>query len=101
MAEAPKRIEICPFPAGKRVAVTTSWDDGRVYDRRIVASFNEWGLKGTFNLNSGRLTRTGQPAPADSKGHLDACEVAELYQGHEVAIHTATHPWLERLDPSQ
>lgn len=101
MPPAPKRVEITPFPQGKRLAVTTSWDDGRVYDRRIVASFNEWGLKGTFNLNSGALTRTGQPAPADSKGRLDASEVAALYAGHEVAIHSLTHPSLDRLDASQ
>ena len=95
------RIEITPFPGDKRIAVTTSWDDGRVYDRRVVAAFNEWGLKGTFNLNSGKLTRTGQPAPEDSTGYLDASEVREVFQGHEVAIHAATHPWLTRLDASQ
>ena len=32
---------------------------------------------------------------------LDASEIADLYRGHEVAIHTVTHPWLDRLDPSQ
>jgi peptidoglycan/xylan/chitin deacetylase (PgdA/CDA1 family) len=101
MATAPARIEINPFPAGKRCAFTTSWDDGRVYDRRIVAAFNEWGIKGTFNLNSGSLTRTGKPAPADSTGHLDASEVASLFAGHEVAIHTVTHPHLHKLDASQ
>ena len=101
MSEAPKRIEIPPFPGGKRIAVTTSWDDGRVYDRRVVEAMNQWGLKGTFNLNSGKLTRTGQPAPADSTGHLDASEVATVFAGHEVAIHTLTHPHLPRLDASQ
>lgn len=101
MPDAPKRIEICPFPGGKRVAITTSWDDGRVYDRRIVAAFNEWGLKGTFNLSSSFLTRTGKPAPADSTGNIDVCEVASLYAGHEVAVHGLTHPWLARLDQTQ
>jgi peptidoglycan/xylan/chitin deacetylase (PgdA/CDA1 family) len=101
MNPAPKRIEICPFPQDKRIAVTTSFDDGRVYDRQVVKAFNEWGLKGTFNLNSGGLTRTGSPAPADSRGHLDACEVASLYAGHEVAVHTVNHPHLPRLDPAQ
>jgi hypothetical protein len=36
----PARIEICRFPMGKRMAVTTSFDDGHTHDRRIVAAFN-------------------------------------------------------------
>jgi peptidoglycan/xylan/chitin deacetylase (PgdA/CDA1 family) len=94
-------IEILPFPDDKRIAVTTSWDDGRVYDRRIVAAFNEWGLKGTFNLNSSLLSRTGHPLPEESRGYLEACEVRDLFAGHEVAVHSATHPHLPRLDHGQ
>ena len=102
----PSRIEIPRFPGGKRLAVTTSFDDGHTFDRRIVAAFNEWGLKGTFNLNSGNLQRTGKPTVEGNlkpgeRAHLDASEVEELYRGHEVAIHTVTHPWLERMDASQ
>ncbi len=58
-------------------------------------------MKGTFNLNSGLLTRTGVPQPDASGGYLDAAEVADLYAGHEVAVHTVTHPFLERLDAAQ
>jgi peptidoglycan/xylan/chitin deacetylase (PgdA/CDA1 family) len=98
----PARIEVCRFPAGKRIAVTTSFDDGHTFDRRVVTAFNAWGIKGTFNLNSGKLQRTGRPAvEAGNRTNLDASEVAELYRGHEVAIHTVTHPWLDRLDASQ
>lgn len=99
---APLRIEAPRFPGGKRLAVTTSFDDGLTFDRRVVAAFNEWGLKGTFNLNSGKLLRTGKPAvEKGDRTALDASEIADLFQGHEVAIHTVTHPWLDRLDPSQ
>lgn len=98
----PKRIEISPFPQGRRLAVTTSFDDGHTFDRRVVAAFNEWGLKGTFNLNSGNLQRTGKPAvESGNRTNLDASEIADVYRGHEVAIHTVTHPWLDRLDASQ
>jgi peptidoglycan/xylan/chitin deacetylase (PgdA/CDA1 family) len=97
----PSRVEIPPFPKSKRIAVTTSFDDGHTFDRRIVAAFNEWGLKGTFNLNSGTLGRTGTPPPDGAREHLDASEIASVFAGHEVAIHTVTHPHLHRLDASQ
>ncbi|MFA6566906.1 MAG: polysaccharide deacetylase family protein [Victivallales bacterium] len=96
----PARVEIPPFPYEKRIAVTTSFDDAVVQDRRVVKAFNDWGLKGTFNLNSGLLLRTGRPS-TESSGHIDACEVAELYKGHEVAVHTVTHPSLTKLDATQ
>lgn len=99
--KTPKRVEIPSFPGGKRIAVTTSFDDGHTFDRRIVAAFNEWGLKGTFNLNSGSLGRTGTPPPNDTRVAIDASEVASLFEGHEVAIHTVTHPHLTKLDASQ
>ena len=86
-----KRIELCKFPGNKRLAVTTSWDDGVIEDRRLVAFFNEVGLKGTFNLNSGAFGR---------EQNLRADEVAKLFAGHEVAIHTVTHPHLPNIDPS-
>lgn len=101
MANIPARIEIPQFPGGKRIAVTTSWDDGRVYDHWVIEKFNEWGLKGTFNLNSAFLARNGKPNPVESAGCVDVCEVADLYAGHEVAIHTAHHPHLEWLDQTQ
>lgn len=93
----PARIEIPQFPDDKRFAFTTSWDDGAIADRRVIQSFNEWGIKGTFNLNSSKL---GQPHGICGS-HVSPDEVAKLYAGHEVAIHTVTHPWLEKLEPSQ
>lgn len=80
------------------MAVTISFDDGHAFDRRVVAAFNAWGLKATFNLNSGRLGRAGRPADeVGDRPFLDASEVADLYRGHEVAAHTVTHPHLDRL----
>jgi hypothetical protein len=62
MMGAPKRIEIARFPGNKRFAVTFSWDDGVIEDRRLVAFMNEHGLRGTFNLNAGTLKRAGTPS---------------------------------------
>jgi peptidoglycan/xylan/chitin deacetylase (PgdA/CDA1 family) len=101
MTQIPKRVEITPYPGGKRMAVTTSFDDGVISDRRLVAAFNEWGLKGTFNLNSGTLGTSGVRLQGDVHQRIDRSEVAELYRGHEVAIHTVTHPDFRKLDPSQ
>jgi len=91
-----KRIEIPMFPGGKRLAFTTSWDDGTIHDRQMVALLNSFGIKGTYNLNSGIF------GPSSGWHHrIEASEVASLFAGNEVAVHTVTHPWLQLLDPSQ
>ena len=38
---------------GKRKVLTFSYDDGVVQDIRLVNIFNKYGLKATFNINSG------------------------------------------------
>lgn len=88
-----KQYYLC-YPGGKFKALTMSYDDGRTEDRRLVEIFNRWGLKGTFHLNGGRFPDTGgDKAGAD---RVPMSEVADLYQGHEVACHTLTHPTIER-----
>lgn len=37
---------------GKMKAITFSYDDGVVQDRRLISLLNKYGLKATFNLNS-------------------------------------------------
>ena len=48
------KILMC-FPEGRHKALTMSYDDGRFADRRLVDTFNRYGLKGTFHINSGLL----------------------------------------------
>ena len=43
----------CCFPGGKHKALTMSYDDGRLEDRRLIEIFNRNGIRGTFHLNSG------------------------------------------------
>lgn len=62
-----------------------SYDDAKSADRRLVRIFNEHGIKGTFNLNSGLMGR---------EDRISAEEAAGLYKGHEIAVHTVTHPSL-------
>ncbi len=78
-------------------AVTFSYDDGVTQDQRLIALFDRYGLKCTFNLNSGLL---GQPGSLVREGVTVAhvkprpCEVRAIYAGHEIAAHTLTHPFL-------
>ncbi len=79
------------YPEGKTKALTMSFDDGKVYDRRLVEIFNRYGIKGTFHLNTASL---------DCEGTVTSAEIPELYKGHEVSLHTHTHPALANM-PSQ
>lgn len=79
------------FPEGKRKAVTFSYDDGHICDEKLIGIFNRYGLKGTFNLNY----RAGSVFFGDT--WEDKEEKAKLYDGHEVAIHSLTHPFFDTL----
>ena len=87
------------YPGGKAKAFNITYDDGVLQDIRFVELMNQYGLKGTFNLNS-QLMET-QFAWTHPKGmivkRLPTTRVAELYQNHEVASHTLTHPYLSQL----
>ncbi len=80
-------------------SVTFSFDDGTVADRRLVSLLNRYHAKATFNLCSSEWGRE------HSINHLGVLcdhsevlreEVSQLYQGHEIACHTKTHP--EHMD---
>lgn len=76
------------FPQGKSNALILSFDDGNVADRHLVKLMNEYGLVGTFHLNSNKL---------GTKDYLTKEEIKNLYKGHEVSGHTANHPSLTTL----
>lgn len=87
---------------GKNKAVTFSYDDGITQDRRLVEILNEYGLKCTFNLNSGIMNENG----AFKIGNFPITRMTpdalpELYRGHEIAVHTLTHPNLTELDDEE
>jgi len=88
-------IYIC-FPQGKHKALTLSYDDGKIHDRPLVALLNRYGVKSTFNINSGLF---GSDAGAGSR--LREEEIINLYEGHEIAVHTSTHPTLPRSPREQ
>lgn len=86
---------------GKMKALTFSYDDGITQDIRLIELFNKYGMKGSFNLNSELLGRPGELVCGGkqiSHNKVRAEDVRHIYQGHEVAGHTLTHPRLTKLD---
>lgn len=86
---------------GKNKAVTFSFDDGVVQDRRFVGILNKYGLKGTFNLNSAKLGYHSAGREVNGRtvdySKVEPYEIRELYRGHEIASHTLGHPDLTEL----
>ena len=76
------------FPEGKNAAVTFSYDDGVLQDKRLIEIFNKYGMKATFHLNSG-LTH--------NQGRIPADEIKETYKGFEIACHTVHHPSIAHM----
>ena len=82
----------------KKKAVTFSYDDGVGQDIRLSEIFNEYGLKCTFNINSGLI---GTGASWTHKGgavstRQDLATLKKVYKGHEVAVHGYSHANLEK-----
>ncbi len=88
----------------KMKAVTFSYDDGTTQDIMLINLLNKYGLKSTFNINSellggcGILQRNGVPV---SHYKIWKKDVKSVYEGHEVAVHTLTHPNLTGLDEAE
>ncbi|MBQ8310815.1 MAG: polysaccharide deacetylase family protein [Clostridia bacterium] len=74
------------FPEGKLKAATLSYDDGIRADIRLSETLNRYGMKGTFNINSGSLD-------GKDPNRLRIEEIKEhlLDHGHEIAIHGERH----------
>ena len=89
------------FKDGKKKALTLSYDDGYVFDRRLMAIFDKYGLKATFNISTGRY----YPEDGEDKDFriMKLSEAKRLYTDspHELAIHGYSHKALKDLEPEQ
>lgn len=81
-------IQFNRFKDGKQHCLTFSYDDGITADEQLIDIFNRYGMKGTFHLNSGFL---------DTENRINSKQVRNLYQGHEIACHSLTHPFPDRI----
>ena len=85
---------------GKKKAITFSYDDTVTQYIRLIEILDKYGLKATFNLNSGLLGMDGmliREGVEVSHVKIPASEIASVYKNHEVAAHTLTHPHLPKL----
>ena len=84
---------------GKK-SITFSFDDGVKQDVPLVELFNKYGIKSTFNLNTGLANEKCRWVYKGTVDviHMNKADMLELYKGHEVAVHSLTHPFLEKLD---
>ncbi|MBQ8495928.1 MAG: polysaccharide deacetylase family protein [Clostridia bacterium] len=89
---------------GKKKAITFSFDDGVTQDKSLIAILDRYGLKATFNINSGffgtknELIRNGVPVRHDKP---TAKQAISIYRNHEIAAHTLTHPLLPKADDAE
>lgn len=88
----------------KNKAITFSYDDGVTQDIRLIELLNKYGLKCTFNINSELLCKRGilirnEQRISHYKIHTE--DVKYVYEGHEIASHTLTHPNLTKCDTDE
>lgn len=91
------------FPQGKRKALTLSYDDGVEQDVRLIELLTKYGVKCTFNINSGCYAKEGTVYPAGQiHRRMTKSECTKLYSSPlaEVAVHSFEHPSLDAMTPA-
>ena len=88
-------IKVC-FPGFKSKCFTLSYDDGVLQDIPFLEMINLYGVKCTFNLNSG-LFGSIKYRDGVNNSRITLDRAKGLYEGHEIASHTLYHFHLENL----
>jgi peptidoglycan/xylan/chitin deacetylase (PgdA/CDA1 family) len=81
----PDHYDFFTFPNGLKKALVMSYDDGVIQDIRLARMFTKYGIKGTFHINSGIM---------DDPDKVPEELANFVYKGHEVSMHSSTHPFL-------
>lgn len=94
------KVNVMKYKNGLKKAITFSFDDGNIDDIRLIEILKKYGLKATFNLNSGGLTYSNCWTYNNEKEvrHINYMDYPDLFDGFEVAAHTYSHPHLENSD---
>ena len=90
--------------SGKLKAITFSYDDAVTQDIEFVELLGKYNLKATFNVNSELLGSNNILIRENKRiAHykLHPADVKGIYDGHEVAVHTLTHPHLPPLEENE
>lgn len=79
-------------------ALTLSYDDGVESDKKLLDILNRYNIKCTFNINSGMMTHENCWNKSGFEvRRMDADGLAQLYAGHEIAVHGTMHRWPKEL----
>ena len=94
------------LPEGKKKVLTFSYDDEVTQDRRFVEILNKYGLKCTFNLNSGTFGIKEKVVHYKNGVEVDHIKISReeamtLYKGHEIAAHTVHHLDLAKISDDE
>ena len=81
-------IQLHVYPDGKKRIVTFSYDDGHTNDIRLIELFDNYGVKGTFHLNSKTISTYNDE---------QMTEIKERYKNHEISCHTVSHGWPSKI----
>lgn len=85
----------------KLKALTLSYDDGVMQDKRLVEILNKYNIKCTFNINSGMLFHEEWNCKGVNVIRMNVKECLKIFEGHEIAVHGLTHPDLTKLEDYQ
>ncbi len=88
----------------KLKAITFSYDDGVEQDKRLIKILDRYSIKSTFNLNSGLFnvyrshdaTLLGKSVTFHNY-RIPIDEIKQVYENHEVAAHSVSHPNLTQI----
>lgn len=82
------------FPGFRDRAVTLSYDDGVIYDQKLLEIIKKYSLKCTFNINSGLLSGENRKMTKE--------QALALYDGScEIACHGEKHLKLTDVDSAR
>lgn len=90
------------FPGGRTHAVTLSYDDSITCDLKLADLMRRYGVRGTFNIITGRLAKEERECPPGKWASLTLNQCLQVMgDDMELAMHSRTHPMLGKMPPAE